>query len=355
MAVNYLGVGDQGRGGAEPGSPAPFAGRGSGGGLADRLAAHTGPRGAGLPGRPVRKSASSSGTSAGMPVTTSPATACCSRRWVRCSGSVPVAALCALASTVSVRRPGRGGFRRGRPLGHRSSRWRPLGTSGRAAWHSRWASRWRWRRASRCAAAIPRLGRPGWAVRRCRPGRRPCCWAWRGWSVSLHLRAPRRCWCSGLPAAGVVLPWRCCSPKAAPSRSRCFPSSPRSRSTLAFLRALPREGGPAADRRRPLPAGVPGLSRRSNADRQQHRALRGSAGGAAAAVCRRERRPGGPWGRLTPRAVLALALMAVWVLWPVRETEAVAGSTGGPAPPLQAADPVPRTAARAGRSGSRCP
>ena len=55
--------------------------------VADRRSAHPRSRGAGVPGRTsLARSASPSGTRTGTPVTTCPATACCSRRWLRCSG-----------------------------------------------------------------------------------------------------------------------------------------------------------------------------------------------------------------------------------------------------------------------------
>ena len=164
-------------------------------------------------------SGSPSGTSTGTPATTCPATACCFRRWPRCSGcdwwrrcrSWPPPRCSSVSRSPSTDRR-RAGARHGSP-------WPRSATSGSDALPSRWASPSRWRPCSRSFAGAP--------------SRRAC-------SRRCALRpAPSRACCSRLPASRT----RCRSARRAALLALAAPAGggrgPGAALSRGRLRALP--------------------------------------------------------------------------------------------------------------------
>ena len=154
---------------------------------------------------------------------------------------------------------------------------------------------------------------------------------------ALARRSPRALLALALPAAVVAVPLALLFEEGGfePFPIRSFAATVAV--TLLFLWALPpgerllRTGGLL------LPAGVRAGARRPHADGQQHRALRGAARRAAAAVrpppqpASGDRawgvRDAGDEGWRIPAVPIALLGIAVFTLWgPVRETKAVAGN-----------------------------
>ena len=259
------------------------------------------------------RSGSRCGTSTGTPATTCPATACCSRRWRRCSGCARWRRCRVLASVALFDACCAGASCCGRRGARVAARLLFAVAAVGDVWIGRLAFALGVSLALGARARADAAGARSWrrCWRRCARRRAPwraCCWRWP--ALTYALAQALAAGAARARGAGVRRScWRCgcCSPKAATSRFRCCRSSRRRSSSwrsCARCRAV---------QTRLLRIGavvyllaclvVPADP---HADGQQRRALRRAAGRAAAAV-RAGRRAAGRAGRVARGGAAALA------------------------------------------------
>ena len=257
-----------------------------GGDLAARRSAHTRSRGAGLSRRPVRprrvRRLGRALVRGSRPARLQPAV---SRRSPRCSACACSRPCSVLVSVALFERLVLGVYGRVRALGRRlvrgCRRRRHLDRAAdvRARRHLRPG-----RRARAGPRASPLGGAAGGAVRGRQPRGGRAARARGAHACARATLAPRAAGAGGARGRG-----RRAARAAVPRRRlravpEYFVRGDRARDAAVPLGAAP-GAAPAADRRGPLPAGLRAGAGGAHAHGQQHRALRGAAGRAAAAVC----------------------------------------------------------------------